>query len=167
MSMVKKYPCPRCDRLDAILYGKSKLGNERNKRLEQRILCLSCKRTSYLPYREPFFYRMRTPEDKIFEAIMLYIRRVPIRLIANQLETRPNTIIDWVEKIFKCPLKYKAYLKNVLAFDEEKAYKFFTDLLRTPGKRVTRTDRDKLTKNLGEVFHSDTPKFSCRQRYGR
>ena len=146
--MVYKYPCPKCGSSNAIRYGKTKLAGQ----LRQRIRCLSCKKTSSLPYRLPFFNGMRTSEDKIHEAIKLYIAMEPFRTIARKLETRPNTVINWVNRVYDRPLQYKAYIKRVKGFSEKRITRFFSDIRNATKKRVTRYDKKMLIKKLDDIF---------------
>lgn len=186
--MVTKYLCPKCGKTEAIRYGKFTLKDGKS---VSRIRCKTCKKTSYIPYRNSFFNKMKTPEGKIHEALTLYIvlgskysiikgvskfyhateltnswfklsrksvlsssykQRKTIKYIANKLGTRPNTIINWINKVYDHPLEYKAYLKNTLQFAEPDAIKFFSNLRNTAKVRAAKAKKDALAKKLSAIF---------------
>lgn len=146
--MVHKYPCPKCGKSNAVRYGKIRL----KRGYTQRLRCLSCNRTSLLSYREPFFRRMRTPEHVIHNALEKYINLISIRKIARELKVRPNTIVNWVMKVYDDPLQYKTFMKKSMRFSDRAAVKFFSNIRKATRKRVTRLDKRMLVKKLDDIF---------------
>jgi len=117
--------CPKCKDLTAIRYGKIRLKNGAS---ASRIRCKNCRKTFFIAYRHPFFNKMRTSSKEFHQAIVLYIRQQPIKLIAKEMKKRPNTIIDWVKKVCDNRRAYSSYLKHVLDYNDSERAEFFLRL---------------------------------------
>ena len=153
--MAIKYYCPKCDKKDAaILYGKVNL---RKRGLTSRIFCKSCGETTLLPRPPEFFSKMRTPDETIHKALKSYIEGKSIQSIADELKKEPNTIIKWVKKVYKFPLKYKEVLK-ALDKPENDIIKFFKDLRDIAMHRKTSEPYGTLVKNINAILrHYNEP----------
>lgn len=164
--MVAKYPCQKCGRRNtAIRYGKFTL---KNGKTVPRIRCLACKRTSFLPYREVFLNKMRVSGDVLYRALLMYIHGRQIKHIAEELNTRPNTVINWITKVCMQPNEYKEYIRKHRSFEEPNAYDFFNSLRHNVRRRVSRLRKDYLEDGLAEAFtYLDKPeKKTSIERYG-
>lgn len=89
--------------------------------------------------------------DKFDDAIGRYNNGMRIIDIARALNTRPNTIIDWIRKVHDDPEDYDSYLKNAKKLDYYLRRQFFRSLLRNGKKRESLIVTQEHLKRLQEV----------------
>lgn len=112
--MDKEIPCPLCHKT---CIKHSKFEVKASGRLAQRYRCKPCSITFSFPTLPSFFKRAHTPVEKFDRAIMLFSTRPgwSLRAIAKELRTRPNTIIEWINKVKNKQLEYRNHLKTDLS----------------------------------------------------
>jgi len=90
---------------------------------------------------------MRLPDTKLHQAVEKYRNNESISSIAKSLGVHPNTIIKWLDKIFKAPYKYKSILVDEMNYSQEDAIQFFKDSRHTIQSRLeTGTSKKRLSK---------------------
>lgn len=82
--------CPDCTHHNVVRYGSDK-----NNRL--RYKCLDCNKT-FNERKGTVFYRMRTSEKDIMEAMHSYLRCMNLSAIAEIKGVKIGTVINWIKK---------------------------------------------------------------------
>jgi transposase-like protein len=88
--MTNTVPCPRCDGVNRIRYGKAN-GH-------QRWRCQACGRTWGDTLGTPLF-RLHTPLPEIVRAILVVLRRGSLRAAEEQTGHNYDTIAVWIKRL--------------------------------------------------------------------
>ena len=94
---------------------------------------------------------MRASRKQVHLAITFYTQMKSIKYIASKLGKRPNTIINWIKKLYEHPLEYKKFLESS-EYLQPHVIKFFSAVRHAARNRVTRADRDTLVQKLSVIF---------------
>ena len=73
-----------------IRYGKTRQG-------QQRYQCRTCRRT-FNAHRGTIFYRCRTAEQDIIEALSMLAEGMSIRGVARVKRVKPDTVLMWLQR---------------------------------------------------------------------
>ncbi|MBU3948065.1 MAG: helix-turn-helix domain-containing protein [Proteobacteria bacterium] len=93
-----------CTNTECAFYGKMNKGNivsngtYRTKEGSpgRRFLCKKCGK-SFCKRTETIFYDLRSPEEKVFNAIKLLAKGLPVQRVAKLLEVKSDTIRHWLK----------------------------------------------------------------------
>lgn len=109
-------PNPKCK-----LYGKAGQGNivsngtikTKDGKKRQKFLCKVCDK-SFCDRTGTIFYDLRTSEEKVLLAIKLLVKGMPLRGVADVLETKLDTVRHWLALAAKQSKKLNAWLLKEL-----------------------------------------------------